>query len=116
MEIKPIKTDADYREALAEIDKLWGAKPRTSAADKLDVLATIIDAYERKNFLIEKPTPIEAIRFRMDQLGLRQTDLQPYLGSRGRVSEILNGKRPLTLRMIRKLHKDLGIPADVLIQ
>ncbi len=116
MDIRPIKTNDDYEAALAEIERLWGAKPGTPEGDKLDVLATLVDAYEDAHFPIDPPTPIEAIKFRMDQMGLRQIDLVPYFGSRGRVSEVLNGKRPLSLRMIRRISRGLGIPAEVLIQ
>jgi len=116
VDIRPIKTNGDYEAALAEIERRWGAKPGTPEGDKLDVLATLVDAYEDVHFPIDPPTPIEAIKFRMDQMGLRQIDLVPYFGSRGRVSEVLNGKRPLSLRMIRRISRGLGIPTEVLIQ
>jgi len=116
MDIKPIKTDEDHRAALAEVEKLWDAEPGSEAADRLDVLATLIEAYEDKLLPVLPPDPVEAILFRMDQLGLSRQDLEPYIGTRARVSEILNRTRNLTLAMIRRLHDGLGISADVLIQ
>lgn len=116
MDIKPIKTEEDYQAALKMIDELWDAKPGTPEGDKLDILTTLIEIYEDRYFPIEAPSPVEAIKFRMDQLGLNPKDLEPFIGSRGRVSEILNEKRPLTLAMIRKLTTGLNIPASVLIQ
>ena len=116
MEIRPIKTEEDYRAALAEIDQLMGAKRDTPEGDRLDVLATLVDAYEEKRFPIEPPHPAEAIKFQMEQMGLTRKDLEPLIGSRGRVSEVLAGKRSLTLPMIRRLHERLGIPAEILIQ
>jgi HTH-type transcriptional regulator/antitoxin HigA len=117
MNIQPIRSDADLMAALAEVDQLMQSDPELGslAGDKLDVLATLIEAYESKNFPIEKPDPIEAIRFRMDQSGLGVTDLVPLIGNPNRVYEVLNGKRPLTLRMIRNLNRELGIPATALI-
>jgi HTH-type transcriptional regulator / antitoxin HigA len=114
--IKPIKTNADYESALDEIERLWGAKKGTPNGDKLDVLATLVDVYEAKRFPMDSPDPIEAIKFRMEQQGLTRKDLEPMLGSRTRVAEILNRKRDLSITMIRRLHESLGIPADVLIQ
>ena len=116
IEIKPIRTTADYEQALAEVERLWGAQLGTADGDKLDVLATLIDAYEAKHFPIDPPDPIEAIRFRMEQQGLTRKDLEPLLGSRTRVSEVLNRKRGLSIEMIRRLHEELGISADVLIR
>jgi HTH-type transcriptional regulator/antitoxin HigA len=116
MEIKPIKNERDYRRVLKEIDILMDAKANTAAGDRLDVLATLAEAWEEKHHSIEAPDPIEAIRFAMDQRGLTRRDLEPYIGSRARVAEILNHKRSLTLPMIRKLHSGLGIPAEVLIR
>ena len=117
MEIRPIRNDADLMAALAEVDQLIEGDPElgTPAGDKLDVLATLIEAYESKNFPIDKPDPIEAIKFRMEQGGLAVTDLVPLIGNSNRVYEVLNGKRPLTLRMIRNLNRELGIPATALI-
>jgi HTH-type transcriptional regulator / antitoxin HigA len=115
-ELKPIRTKADYEEALAEIERLWGAKSGTRDGDRLDVLATLIDAYETAHYPIDPPDPIEAIRFRMEQQGLTRKDLEPLIGTRTRVAEVLNRKRNLSISMIRRLHKHLGISADVLIR
>ncbi len=116
MEIRPIKTEQDYDAALAEVEALWGAKPDTPEGDKLDVLITLVEAYEAKHHPIAPPDPIEAILYRMEQAGLERKDLEPYIGHSGRVSEVLNHKRPLTLKMIRKLWKGLHIPLESLIQ
>lgn len=116
MDIKPIKTETDYQSALKEIEKLFDAAPDTPEGDRLDVLVTLVEAYEEKHYSIPKPDPIEAILYHMESRGLTRRDLQPYIGSRARVSEVLNRKRPLTMEMIRNLHKGLGIPAEVLIQ
>ncbi len=116
MNIRPVKTDQDYDLTLARIEDLWGAEPGSYEGDELEVLLTLVTAYESANHPVPLPSPIEAIRFVMDQKGLNQADLIPYIGSRPRVSEILNGKRNLTLKMIRSLHSKLGIPAEVLIQ
>ena len=115
-EIKLIKTEKDYKEALKLADKLFDAKPDTSDGDKLDLLVTLIELYEKKNFPIENPSPLAAIKFRMEQLNLSQTDLIPIIGSKSKVSEVLSGKRTLSLNMIRRLSSELGIPAEVLIQ
>lgn len=115
MKIRPIKSDVDYNAALAEIEKLWGAKPNTAKGDKLDVLLTLIDAYEKEHYPIDPPDPVEAIKFRMEQMGLRRKDLEAFIGSRGRVSEVLNYKRELSLKMIRQLHHNLRIPLESLI-
>ena len=115
MEIRPIRTEADHRRALKAIERLWNARPGTAQYDRLDVLATLVAAYEEKHHPIEAPDPIEAIRFRMEQLGLERKDLERYLGSRSRVSEVLSRKRRLSLRMIRSLHRELGIPAESLL-
>ncbi|AON56602.1 helix-turn-helix domain-containing protein [Herbaspirillum seropedicae] len=116
MEIKPIKTDADYRATLAEIDTLMSARLNTPEGDRLDVLVTLVQAYEAKHFPIDLPDPVEAIKFRMEQAGLTARDLEPFIGRSNRVYEILNRKRPLTLAMIWKLHQGLGIPAESLIK
>ncbi len=116
MEIKPIKTDTDYRVALKEIETLMSAEPNTPEGEKLDVLVTLIEAYERKNFPLDLPDPVEAIKFEMEQKGLTVKDLEPMIGKSNRVYEILNRKRSLTLTMIRKLHRELGIPAESLIK
>ena len=116
MEIRPIKTEADYEAALAEIEELFEAEPGTPEGDRLEVLTTLVEAYEDAHYSIPSPDPIEAIRYHMESRGLARRDLEPYIGSRARVSEILNRKRPLSLTMIRRLNKELGIPADVLIE
>lgn len=115
MRIRPIKIKTDYKKALARVDALMNAKPGTPKADELDVLVTLIEAYENKHYPIAPPSPVAAIKFRMEQGVLTRKDMEPYLGGRGRVSEVLNGKRPLTLDMIRKLHEGLGIPLESLI-
>ena len=116
MEIKPIRTEADYQAALDEIERLLDAKPGTSDADCLEILTTLVEAYEEKYYPIPLPDPIEAILYQMESRGLSRRDLERFIGSRARVSEILNRKRPLTMEMIRNLHKELGISAEVLIQ
>lgn len=115
-DIRPIRTEADYRRALSEIEKLWGAKRGTARGDRLDVLATLIDAYESERYPMDPPDPIEAIKFRMESQGLTRRDLEPLIGTRTRVAEVLNRKRNLSIGMIRRLHTKLGIPADVLIR
>ncbi len=100
MTIKPIKTERDYRKALKEIEKLWDAKPNTPMGDRLDVLVTLVEAYEQKHYRVDPPDPIEAIKFRMEQLELKPSDLAKILGGRSRVSEVLNKKRKLTVEMI----------------
>ena len=115
MTIKPIKTERDRQKALIEIERLWDAKPGTTAGDRLDVLATLVEAYEQKKFAIAPPDPVEAIKFRMDQLGLKPSDLAKILGGRNRASEVLNKKRNLTVEMMRSLHKHLSIPAESLL-
>ena len=115
MTIKPIKTERDYRKALKEIEKLWDAKPNTPMGDRLDVLVTLVEAYEQKHYRVDPPDPIEAIKFRMEQLELKPSDLAKILGGRSRVSEVLNKKRKLTVEMMRSLRKHLAIPADSLL-
>jgi HTH-type transcriptional regulator/antitoxin HigA len=115
-ELKPIRSEADYEEALAEVERLWGSKSGTPEGDRLDVLATLIDAYEAEHHPMDPPDPIEAIKFRMEQQGLTRKDLRPLLGTRTRVSEVLNRKRGLSITMIRRIHERLGISADVLIR
>lgn len=117
MEVKAIRTDADYRDALRDVSALIDLNPERDSpeGDRLDVLATLVQAYEAKHYPIAPPDPIEAIKFHMDNAGLGVGDLVPYIGPRNRVDEVLNGMRPLTLRMIRRLHKGLGISAAVLI-
>jgi HTH-type transcriptional regulator / antitoxin HigA len=116
MDIKPIKTEADYEAVLQEIDRLMDAEPDTPEGDRLDVLVTLIEAYEAKHYPIENPDPIALIVHRMEAMGMTRKDLEPMLGARGRVAEILGRKRPLTLTMIRRLTKGMQIPAEVLIQ
>jgi HTH-type transcriptional regulator/antitoxin HigA len=116
MEIRPIRTQTDYQEALREIELLFDAEPNTPEYDQLDVLSTLVEAYEKVHFPIEIPDPIEAIQYYMDTGGWSRRDLEPCLGSRARVSEVLSRKRSLTLEMIRKLNQELGIPAEILIQ
>ncbi len=116
MDIKPIKTEADYRAALKEIDHLMDAKPDTPEGDRLDVLTTLAEAWEEKHHQIEDPDPIEAILHRMEALGLARKDLEPMIGTRARVSEVLSRKRPLTINMIRRLNEEMRIPAEVLIR
>jgi HTH-type transcriptional regulator / antitoxin HigA len=115
-ELKPIRTKSDYRRALADVERLWGAKSGTPAGDRLDVLATLIDAYENEHYPMDPPDPIEAIKFRMEQQGLSRKDLEPLIGTRTRVAEVLNRKRSLSIAMIRRLHDRLGIAAEVLIR
>lgn len=116
MDIRPIKTKADYRAALKEVERHWEAEPGTAAGDRVDVLVTLIEAYEAKHFVIPAPDPIAAIEFMMEQKGLSRRALEPAIGSRGRVSEVLTRKRPLTLPMVRELSALLDIPAAILIQ
>jgi HTH-type transcriptional regulator / antitoxin HigA len=115
MDIRPIKTEADYECALAEIEQLWGAAENTPEGDKLDILLTLVEAYEQAHYPIDPPDPVEAIKFRMDQMGLSRKDLEPYIGKRGRVAEVLNGQRRLSLNMIRRLHTHLHIPLESLL-
>ena len=115
-ELKPIRSETDYEAALAEVERLWGAKSGTPDGDRLDVLATLIDAYEAERYPMDPPDPIEAIKFRMEQQGLTRKDLEPIIGTRTRVAEVLNRKRGLSIDMIRRLHERLGISADVLIR
>ena len=115
-ELKPIRTKADYEKTLAEVEHLWGAKSGTPKGDRLDVLATLIDAYEAKHYPMDPPDPVEAIKFRMEQQGLSRKDLEPLIGTRTRVAEVLNRKRSLSIGMIRRLHDRLGISAEVLIR
>lgn len=116
MDVKPIKTESDYQSALQVIDRLMNAEPDTTEGDRLDVLTTLVEAWEEKHHQIEDPDPIEAILHRMEALGLTRKDLEPMIGSRARVSEVLSRKRPLTINMIRKLNEGLRIPAEVLIR
>ena len=114
--LKPLKTEADYKAALAEIERLWGAKSGTSRGDRLDILATLVDAYENAQSPMDPPDPIEAIKFRMEQQGPTRKDLEGILGTRTRVAEVLNRRRGLSINMIRRLHEQLGISPEVLIR
>jgi len=116
MNIKPIKTEADYESALKEIETLFGAEPGTPKGDQLDILITLVEAYENEHYSIPLPDPIEALYYYMETRELSRIDLEEYIGSRARVSEILNRKRSLTLSMIQRLYEGLGIPAEVLVQ
>ncbi len=116
MEIKPIRTKADYERTLREIERLWGARQGSPDGDRLDVLATLVEAYERKHFPLDPPDPIEAIRFRLEQQGLDPRALVGVIGGRSRVYEVMQRKRALSLEMIRRLHQHFGIAAEVLIR
>lgn len=116
MDIKPIKTEEDYRATLSEIESLMRAASGSPEGERLDVLVTLVEAYERQHFPLDLPDPVEAIKFVMDQRGLTVKDLEPMIGRSNRVYEVLSHKRPLTLKMIWKLHQALGIPAESLIK
>lgn len=116
MDIKPIKTKKDHGQALKRIEALMTAKANTPQGDELDILVTLVEAYEAKHYTIEAPDPIVAIQHRMEALGMERKDLEPMLGSKSRVSEVLNRKRKLTMEMVRNLHEGLQIPAEALIQ
>src|ERR1700680_1452466 len=116
MEIEPIKTQRDYRHVLKEIEGLMMAKRNTPEGDRLDVLVTLVEAWERKHYPLDLPDPVEAIKYHMEQNGLAPRDLIPFIGSRNRVHEVLNRKRPLTLKMIQRLHAGLRIPAESLLK
>jgi len=115
-EVRPIRTKRDYGAALEEVERLWGAKSGTRDGDRLDVFATLIDAYEAEHYPMDPPDPIEAIKFRMEQQGLTRRDLEEIIGTRTRAAEVLNRKRGLSIAMIRRLHEKLGISAEVLIR
>jgi len=115
MEIKPVKTEQDYNMSIKRIEELWGAKIDTPEGDELDLLCTLVESYEMKHYPIAPPDPIDAIKFRMEQMGMTKADMVKYLGSQSRVSEILNGKRRLTLKMVKSLYKGLKIPAEILL-
>ena len=116
MEVRPIKTEEDYQATLAEVERLFDAVPDTPEGDRLEVLTTLLEAYEKNHYVIPSPDPVEAIKYWMESRGITRQDLEPLMGSRARVSEIFNHKRGLTLTMIRNLHDKLGIPAEALIQ
>lgn len=115
MDIRPIKTEADYDAALKEVDSLWGAPEGTPDGDRLDILLTLVESYEARHHPIPPPDPIDAIKFRMEQMNLTRKDLEPILGSKERVREVISGRRALSLPMIRKLHSNLHIPLESLI-
>ena len=115
MEIRPIKTERDYNESMQRIEELWGSKRDTSEGDELDLLCTLVESYEMTHYPIAPPDPIDAIQFRMEQMGMTKTDMAKYLGSQSRVSEILSRKRKLTLKMVKSLYKGLKIPAEILL-
>ncbi|MBI3370237.1 MAG: transcriptional regulator [Betaproteobacteria bacterium] len=115
MKIRPIRNDDDLRAALRRLDAVFQAKAETPGADEMEVLVTLIEAYENKHYPISPPDPIEAIKFRMEQQGLTLRDLEAYIGPSGRVSEVLNRKRPLSLRMVKRLHDGLRIPYESLL-
>jgi HTH-type transcriptional regulator / antitoxin HigA len=116
MKIRPIRTDADYAAALRQIEGLFDATPGSPRGDVLEILTTLVEIYEEQRYAIPAPDPIEAVSYFMESRGLTRKDLEPYIGNRARVSEILNRKRPLTLRMIQRLHAELGIPAEALLR
>jgi HTH-type transcriptional regulator/antitoxin HigA len=115
MEIRPIKTELDYNNSLKRIEDLWGSKKDTTEGDELDLLITLVESYEIKHYPITPPDPVDAIKFRMEQMDMTKADLVKYIGSQSRVSEILNRKRSLTLKMVKSLYRGLKIPADILL-
>ena len=115
MNIKPIRSDEDLTQAFERLEAIFQAEPGTPEADEMEILVTLIEVYENKHYPIEASTPIEAIKFQMDQRGLKLKDLQAFLGSPSKVSEVMNGKRPLSLNMIKKLHSGLNIPYENLL-
>jgi HTH-type transcriptional regulator / antitoxin HigA len=116
MELKPIRTEAEHRDALAEVERLWDAAEGSPEADRLEVLTMLVEAYEKAHFPIELPDPVSYLEYVMEARGLTRKDLEPYIGPRGRVADILNRTRPLSVSMIRRLCAGLGLPAEVLIQ
>ena len=116
MDIRPIKSEADYATALHELEHLWEAKPDTPESDRLEILSILVEAFEREHYPIPPPDPIAAIEHCIENRGLTRRDLEPFIGSRARVSDVMARRRPLTLSMIRRLTVGLGIPTDVLIQ
>ena len=115
MEIKPIKTENDYNESIKRIEKLWGSKKDTPEGDEFDLLVTLVESYEMRHYPIAPPDPIDAIKFRMEQMGMTKTDMAKYIGSQSRVSEVLGRKRKLTLKMVKSLYNGLRIPAEILL-
>ena len=116
MNIKPIKTEKDYEDALKRLEKVFDAEPKSKEGDELEILSMLIEKYEDEHYPIESPDPVEAIKFRMEQMGYKQKDLAKIIGYKGRVSELLNRKRKLTLEMVRNLHNKLRIPLEALVQ
>lgn len=116
MNVRLIKTKADHEAALKRIDEMFDARPGTVEGDELELLIRLVEEFEAERYPIAMPDPIDALKFRMEQQGLKQADLVPYIGNKSKVSEVLNRKRPLSLAMIRRLHNELGIPAEVLVQ
>ena len=116
MEIRPIKTEQDYNSAIRRIEALWGAKKDTPQGDEMDLLVTLVESFEMKHYPIAPPDPVDAIKFRMEQMDMTKADLIQYIGSQSRVSEVLNRKRKLTLGMIKSLYKGLRIPAEILLE
>lgn len=115
MDIRPIKTEKDYNDSIKRIEELWGAKKDTPQGDELDLLVTLVESYEIKLYPIAPPDPVDAIKFRMEQMNMTKADMVKYLGSQSRVSEVLNRKRKLTLGMVKSLYKGLRIPAEILL-
>jgi HTH-type transcriptional regulator / antitoxin HigA len=115
MEIRPIKTEKDYNDSIKRIESLWGAKKDTAQGDELDLIVTLVESYEMKHYPIAPPDPVDAIKFRMEQMDMTKADMVKYLGSQSRVSEVLNRKRKLTLSMVKSLYKGLKIPAEILL-
>ncbi len=115
-DIKPIRSKKDHEKAMKEVEGIWGAKNGTPKGDRLDVLATLIDAWEAANYSMDPPDPIEAIKFRMEQQGLTRKDLEGIIGTRARIAEVLDRKRGLSIAMIRRLNAELNIPAEILIR
>jgi HTH-type transcriptional regulator/antitoxin HigA len=115
MDIRPIKTEQDYNNSIKRIEELWGSKKDTSEGDELDLLITLVESYEMKHYPIAPPDPVDAIKFRMEQMDMTKADLVKYIGSQSRVSEVLNRKRNLTLKMVKSLYRGLKIPAEILL-
>ena len=115
-DVKPIRSAADYEAALSQVAALWGSANGTAKGDRLDVLATLIDAYEARHHAMDLPDPVQAIKFRMEQQGMTRKDLEDIIGTGTRIAEVLNRKRGLSISMIRRLHERLGISAEILIQ
>lgn len=115
MEIRPIKTENETSKSLKRVEELWGAKKDTPAGDEFDLIVTLVEAYEMKHFPIAPPDPVDAILFRMEQMGMTKTDMAKFPGSQSRVSEVLSRKRKLTLKMVKSLYKELKIPAEILL-